>query len=114
MKSLFPEMENEIRDDRKAARREQEQRARRYLQDRDTTWVLTRLIDDGPQTDMKLMMERLEHGDSASDAAVVLSDLWALWLIRKLWRSCVEKHHIGSGESVHLYGIRKVHPKPDS
>jgi hypothetical protein len=33
--TLFPELEQEIRDDRKAARREQVQHARQYLKDRD-------------------------------------------------------------------------------
>jgi len=47
MKSLFPEMDKEISDDRKAAKREQVQRARDYLKGRDLNWLVNYLLEHG-------------------------------------------------------------------
>lgn len=48
MKSLFPEIEKEIQSDRTAAKREQIQRARDWLKDRDFRWLINLLLDKGP------------------------------------------------------------------
>lgn len=112
MKTLFPEMEKEIREDRKAARREQAQRAREYLAKRDLSWLINRLLEKGPQTEFRLMHEASEDEYHSKDAmargAAVLQDLYALWLVNKLWRR-EQGIHPGSGEKYHLYGVRGVH-----
>jgi hypothetical protein len=115
MKSLFPEIEQEILDDRKAARREEKQRAREYLRGRDVSWLINRLLEKGPQTEASLMWERMEEEfhfeDAAKHSSEVFSDLWALWKVGKLWRSYVG-FHPGAGEKSYQFGIRKVHQYP--
>lgn len=103
-KPLFPSMEKEILDDRKAARREEVQRARDYLRNRDLTWLIDFLLENGPQTEHQVLI--------AGSTADSLFDLIALWMVKKLWRRSVGIHP-GSGEESFLYGIRKVHPVPE-
>jgi hypothetical protein len=79
-------MDAEIRDDRIAQRRETQQRARRYLQDNNCLWVLTQLIDHGPQTQHTLYLKKAEEdrGNVESPPLHVFLDLHALWLTKKI------------------------------
>lgn len=112
MKSLFPEMDKEISDDRKAEKREQVQRARDYLKGRDLNWLVNYLLEHGPRTEHVAMIEAMDEEYHLKDASKqgmnVLCDLYALWLVRKLWRRPMGKHP-GSGEESYLYGVRGVH-----
>jgi hypothetical protein len=112
MKSLFPDMDKEIADDRKAAKREQVQRARDHLKGRDLNWLVNYLLEKGPQTEHWMMWEAMEEEYQLKDASKrgmdVLLDLYALWLVRKLWRVKVGIHP-GSGEESYKYGVRGVH-----
>lgn len=114
MTTLFPEMDQEIRDDRKASRREKTQHARAYLKDRDVSWLVNRLLDGGPATEHTLGMEFLEReysdGSTIGDALGLLRDILALWRVGKLWRKSLGIH-CGSGMEEFVYGIRKVHSK---
>lgn len=107
-------MEKEIRDDRKASRREAVQMARNYLKSRDLSWLVNRLLDKGPATEHLLMTEAWgeEYGseDACKRGLNVLIDLYALWQVKKLWR---QPHgiHPGSGEQQYVYGIRGVHER---
>ena len=105
-------MENEIRDDRKAAKREQVQQARHYLRGRDLSWLVNRLIEKGPMTEHMLMWEAMEEEHQLKDAPKRGMDafhcLHALWLVKKLWRRKVGIH-TGSGEVSYEYGLRGVH-----
>lgn len=94
-------MEREILDDRKASRREDVQRARDYLRNRDFKELINRLLDQGPTTEHHLLVD--------CNDPKILFDLIALWMVKKLWRTPVGIHP-GSGEESFLYGIRKVHP----
>jgi len=107
MKSLFPEIENEIREDRLAARREQRQRARDYLRNRDFSWTVNRLLEKGPQTECQLLLQYMEEV-GGPDAGNVINDLMALWRVGKLWRRCLG-YHAGAGCNTYLFGIRRVH-----
>lgn len=113
MKSLFPEMDKEILDDRKAARREQAQRARDWLKGRDLSWLINYLLEKGPSTEHVLMIEAMDeeyHFKNASKRGCdVLATVYALWLVKKLWRRWLGVHP-GSGEKYYLYGVRGVHP----
>lgn len=115
MKSLFPEMEREISEDRKAERRERRQRALEYLRKRDLSWIINSLLDGGPKTEVALIMsvmdEDYHHGEFVNRVAEILLDLAALNAVGKLWKKDMGIHH-GSGERSYLYGIRKVHPAP--
>lgn len=112
MKSLFPDMDKEIADDRKASKREKVQRARDYLKDRDLKWLINYLLEHGPQTEHVAMLEAMDEEYHFKDATKqgfnVLCDLYALWFVRKLWRKPMGRH-LGSGEESYLYGIRGVH-----
>jgi len=112
MKTLFPEMDAEIREDRKAARREGQQRARDYLRGKDTSWLVNQLLDRGPQREHQLLFRYIEEfGDELSKLSEVEGSLVSLWLVRKLWRTA-PKFVPEVGEVSYLYGIRKVHPYP--
>lgn len=110
---LFPELDKEIRDDRIASRRERVQQARHWLRSHDLSWLIQHLIDHGPKTEHRLMHEVMEEEFMAEAAcqrgANVLRALYALWLVKKLWRRETGIHP-GSGEMSYLYGIRGVHP----
>lgn len=112
MKSLFPDMDREIREGRKAARREMVQRAREYLKKRDLSWLVNRLLEKGPMTEHVLAIEAMDeeyHLESrCKRAADVLCDLHALWLVKKLWRRDLGIHP-GSGHATYLWGVRGVH-----
>lgn len=112
MKSLFPDMEAEIRQDREALRRELAQHARQWLKGRDISWLINRLIEKGPQAEVVLLLDRLEdcYGDNVRDGYDVLTQLHALWLFGKLWKRRIGPHP--SGEVSYLYGIRRVHAAP--
>lgn len=112
---LFPEIEQEIRDNRSATARQAAQRVRHqkrkaleYLRTRDLQWLMDKLVDDGPSTDCGLMCALIDR--SLEDIATVLADLWSLWRVGKLWRVS-QGIHLGSGEEFFLYGIRGVHPQ---
>lgn len=111
--SLFPEIDREAREDRRASRRERVQLARNYLRDRDLSWLINILLEDGPQTEHAIAMEvdAYHFEDFARRVAVAFSDLEALCLVGKLWRKDLGIH-FGSGERTFLYGIRRVHEKP--
>lgn len=115
MKTLFPEMDQAIRDDRKAAQREKAQHARAWLRGKDLSWLINRLIDEGPETESNLCMELMEEEpDSEKFSKRVLEtliELHSLWTVRKLWRRSVGIHP-GSGEESFIYGIRGVHAPP--
>ena len=116
MNSLFPDMEREIRDDRRAARREMRQRAREYLSKRDLVWLINCLLERGPTSEHALMIEAMGQEYHSKDAMRsgldTLQDLYALWLVRKLWRRKLGIHP-GSGEMSFEYGLRGVHkPQP--
>lgn len=113
MKTLFPEMDAEIRDERKAAKRERVQRARRYLRGRDVCWLIDYLVDHGPQTEHAAVIAKYEAGGVLADGCGVIDDMVALWLVGKLWRQS-QGVHPGSGCEYFLYGIRKVHPPSES
>ncbi len=112
--TLFPEWEQEIRDDRKADRRERVQHARHYLKARDLRWLINRLIDKGPATEHTLLLEAMEeeyHIEPASRNAMnVLYDLHALWTVGKLWRRSIGIHP-GSGEESFIWGVKGVHER---
>jgi hypothetical protein len=112
MKTFFPEMDAEIREDRKAARREAVQRSRDYLRGKDTSWLVNQLLDKGPQREHQLLFQFIdEFGDELSKLSEVEGSLVALWRIGKLWRANpVFVPNVG--EKSYLYGIRKVHPYP--
>jgi len=105
-------MDKERSDDRKAAKREQVQRAREYLRKRDLAWLINRLLEKGPATQHLLMMESMVEEYHSKDALRrgldVLRDVYALHLVRKLWRRKMGIHP-GSGEQSYLYGVRGVH-----
>jgi hypothetical protein len=110
--TLFPEIEQEIRDDRKAARRALVQHARQYLKTRDFSWLINRLLDKGPATEHSLLLELMEEEHSLENGAkqvgLLLNDLLALWRVGKLWRRSLGIHP-GSGQKSFLWGLRKVH-----
>lgn len=112
--SLFPEIDKAIADDRMAAKREQVQHARRYLKQRDFSWLINHLLEHGPKTEHCLMQEAMQEEYVAKEAVAraghVLADLYSLWTVRKLWRQS-QGIHPGSGQETFLYGIRGVHPK---
>lgn len=110
MKTLFPEIEKEISDDRKAMRRERAQRGRDYLRNRDISWTINQLLEHGPCTEVALMFEVMDEEGSLVKGMAVLVDLYWLWVVGKLWRTSVGIHS-GSGEMSFIYGIRKVHPR---
>lgn len=116
MKSLFPDMDKEIADDRKAAKREQVQHARAYLKGRDLNWLVNYLLEHGPRTEHVAMIEAMDEEYQLKDASKqgmnVLCDLYALWLVKKLWRRKVGIHP-GSGEESYEYGVRGVHAPND-
>lgn len=105
-------MEKEIRDDRKAARREEVQRHREWLKGRDLSWLVNYLIEHGPVTEhvaMSAVMEEEYHLKDASKRGMdVLCGLYSLWMVRKLWRR-PKGIHPGSGEETYEYGVRGVH-----
>lgn len=114
---LFPEIEQEIRDDRSATARQSAQRVRNekrkaieYLRKRDLQWLIDKLVDDGPSTDCGLMFALIDR--PIEDIGAVWVDLWSLWRVGKLWRKS-QGIHFGSGEEFFLYGIRGVHPQND-
>lgn len=110
-------MEKEIRNDRVAARREQVQQARQWLRGQNLSWLVNHLLEKGPKTECALMMgimdEEFHCEDFAKRSMNILNAVYALWLVKKLWRAPVGIHP-GSGEMSHLYGIRNVHPVPKS
>ncbi len=81
-----------------------------------TTGIVQRhvnyLLEKGPQTEHWMMWEAMEEEYQLKDASKrgmdVLLDLYALWLVRKLWRRKMGIHP-GSGEDFHIYGVRGVH-----
>ena len=113
---LLPEVGKEVQEERSAAMREAAQRvrnetnqAKRYLGKRDSRSIgqlIDKLIDHGPQTEMTLAFDT----QNIEDAGMVFADLWALWRIKKLWRS-TQGIHPGSGEESFVYGIVGVHHK---
>jgi hypothetical protein len=107
--SLFPEMDQEIRDDRRAARREEVQRARDFLRNRDLRPVVNYLLEHGPSTEHTIMISE-EFGCDLESCASILSTLHSLWLVGKLWRESVGIHP-GSGQMSYRYGIKRVHQK---
>lgn len=115
MKTLFPEMDEEIREGRRAERRAQVQLARNYLRDRDIVWIVNELLEHGPQTEGELIMRAMDlpaRDDTfVHKVAEILFDLYSLWMVGKLWRRS-QGTHFGSGEESFLYGIRRVHPVP--
>ena len=113
MKSLFPEMEAEIREDRKASKREERQRARDYLRRQDTSWLVNRLLDKGPESECNLLMEvmQLDVGEQERDvlSSRLCGQLHSLWVIGKFWRKSLGIHP-GAGVQSFRFGIRGVHP----
>lgn len=116
-KPLFPEMEREIRDDRKAERREAVQHARNWLKKKDASWLINHLLEHGPRTELSIMFDVMEEEYQAEEAAKksmeALLLLHGLCITRKLWRRS-QGIHDGSGEESFLYGIRGVHPLPNA
>ncbi len=106
MKTLFPEMDKELSDDRMADRREKIQRARDHLRDRDFTWLINYLLEHGPQNECNLLLEYEDEDDIN-----VLRDLNALWRVGKLWRINTG-FHVGAGCDSFKFGIKGVHKKP--
>lgn len=113
---LFPEIEKEIREDRSAAAREASQlvrsekrRAVEYLRKRDLQWLIDKLVDQGPSTEVRLIRDLIDR--PLEDVCALLVDLWALWRIGKLWRRS-QGIHPEAGEESFLYGIRGVHSTP--
>jgi hypothetical protein len=115
-KWLFPEIETEERENRSALARQAAQRVRHekrkaveYLRGRDLTWLIDKLVDDGPSTEVRLMNAIIDR--PLEDVGRLLVDLWSLWRVGKLWRVS-QGIHPGVGEEYHIYGIRGVHPQP--
>lgn len=114
---LFPEIAQEIHDDRSAILRKAAQvtrhhkrKAEDYLKGRDTEWIIDYLIDNGPQTEFALMHERMDC--ELDEIGGVFADVWSLWRVGRLWRASQGKHP-AVGEVSFLYGIRGVHAVPD-
>ncbi|MGP1665751.1 MAG: hypothetical protein ACTS5I_07565 [Rhodanobacter sp.] len=105
-------MDQEIRDDRKAARREEVQRHREWLRGRDLGWLMEYLLEHGPVTEHVAMIEAMDEEydlEKRSRRGLdVLCGLYSLWMVRKLWRRPMGKHP-GSGEESYLYGVRGIH-----
>lgn len=105
-------MDREIREDRKASKREMRQRAREYLAKRDLDWLINYLLEHGPTSEHMLMIEAMTEEYDLKQASKrgleILHDLDALWLVRKLWRRKLGIHP-GSGEMAYQYGLRRVH-----
>ena len=114
--TLFPDLEQEILDDRKADRRARVQHARAYLSGRDLKWLIEYLLERGPSFCHTIMIHAMEeeyHDLAAVErAAFALTDLHCLWLTKKLWREDMGIHP-GSGERSYKYGIRKVHSRAE-
>jgi hypothetical protein len=112
VKSLFPEMEKEIRYDRNAEKRERVQRAREWLKNRDITWLINHLLEIGPMTEHALMSEAINeeyHLNEAFQRGLGVGlELIALWTVGKLWRRKLGIHPC-SGEETYVYGVRGVH-----
>lgn len=122
MRSLFPAMEDEIRDDRKAAKRERVQHARNWLKDRDLSWLINYLLEHGPTNEHELGFQALEEHSTfpftkdtqgVAKLAEVFGALINLNAVGKLWKKPIGTHP-GSGEESYLWGIRGVHQKPKS
>lgn len=115
MKTLFPEMDAETREDRLAAKREQRQRARDYLRGADTSWLINRLLDKGPSSELTMLMEiadeNLSEEEHAAQTLAVMRQLWNFWQVGKLWRQSLGVHP-GAGCESFRFGIRGVHPIP--
>lgn len=116
MKSLFPEMEAEIRQDRRAERRERQQRARDYLRGRDLSWVINHLLEHGPKTECQLLLAthdiHFDHDDQRwAMTGEMLGCLIALARVGKLWKAS-QGIHPGAGVESFLFGIRGVHQRP--
>jgi hypothetical protein len=113
---LFPEIALEIKEERSAAGREAAQRVRqekrraiKYLRGRDLRWLIDKLVDDGPATEISLLFAKMDgRVTTDTDDWLVLNDLWSLWRVGKLWRKS-QGIHFGSGEETFLYGLRGVH-----
>jgi len=110
MKTLFPEMDQEIRDARKAELREAVQRARDWIRNRDTSWLINLLLEHGPQTEMQVLFKHNEDFPYAEprETGGVLADLMALWRLKKLWKEKAG-FHWGAGVTSYKFGIAKVH-----
>jgi hypothetical protein len=116
MKTLFPEMDHEIRNDRLAERREARQLARKTLAENKGTaeWVLRILRIKGPMSGCGLMLELEEivHGSPQADVKLLLMPMvvcHALWLNRELWRQEIKNHP--SGHVDYVFGIKGLHEK---
>lgn len=112
---LFPSIAAEKREERSAAAREavqvvreEKRKAVAWLRKRNLTWLIDKLVDGGPATEISLMFAAANEMSSMEEGAPVLMDVWALWRIGKLWRKS-KGRHFGSGEETFLYGLRKVH-----
>lgn len=115
--SLFPEMEAEIREDRKGARREATQRAREALQGEDLSWLINHLMEHGPSNEHEILMRLSDEIDLhkveeyGKHVGAVLTQLVCLHKTGKLWRKYLGIHQ-GSGCKCYQWGIRKVHKRP--
>ena len=114
MKSLFPDMEKEIQQDRIAARREVRQHALAYLgkHEKAQSWIVNYLLENGPVTEHTMSLAALEteyfFEDGMDRLGEILGALVALHQIGKLWRVSLGIHP-GSGVECFRWGIRRVH-----
>lgn len=114
MKTLFPEMDKAITEDRLAQRREEKQRARDYLRDKAgyESWLIIKLTKDGPTVDANMMLEISELADISDGTEIMKSAMTmitvahAMWLLGKLSKEPAHNHPAGPG--CFLYGLRKA------
>jgi len=110
MKSLFPEMEREIAQDRLAERREAKQRACEFLRRNPgfEKFVMSHLEKHGPDLDINMWIALSDNCDvPMPEAAKIVIAVWALWKTGKLWTRKFPNHPCGA--TCYLYGIRGVH-----
>jgi hypothetical protein len=117
VKTFFPEMDKEIADDRLAERREARQLARKTLADNQgmRKWILGRLKENGPSTDLDLSFQLSEILNGSKAVTIALSMMpsvvaFAMWTDGELWRRDFVGHP--SGQKCFTYGIRGKHEVP--
>ena len=117
MKTFFPEMDKEIAEGRLAERREARQLARKTLADNQgmRKWILGRLKENGPSTDLYLAFQLFEilNGSKAYTIALSMMPIvvaFAMWKDGELWRRDFIGHP--SGQKCFMYGIKGRHEVP--
>lgn len=114
MKSLFPDMEAELAQDRVAERREAKQLARQYiaLHSGFEKFIMNHLKEHGPSVDANMMLAMFELTEvgKAEYMMRVMTTAMAMWRVGILWRREFPNHP--SNERCYTYGIKGTHQRP--